>query len=182
MRIAENPLPLLVLLFVFGTPLIALVAVCNFRRARESRGGRVALKVFAGAFLLWLGLFAVYVVKVVAPWRNPVRAQGFSAEGREYCVVQTFDGFTDYQVSFYLRDTSGVWHWNYLAHDDDSWGDTSVEFSGTVIRVRCEGVVVREIRFADAVKPAGPNADRAASFPVTFSVADVAAAHRQRFR
>lgn len=96
-------------------------------------------------FSLMLGIISAYLISI-RPWQSKVLAHGFSPEGREYCVVQTFRDFVEpYQVSFYVRDPRGVWIWNYLEHEDNGWKSATVNFSGSSALIQRNGMPFKEI-------------------------------------
>ena len=93
---------------------------------------------------LFLGVITMWLVSI-RPWQSKVLAHGFSPDGREYCVVQTFkDLIEPYQVSFYIRDKEGIWRWNYLEHEDDGWKSATVVFSGETAQIQRDGVLFKE--------------------------------------
>jgi hypothetical protein len=174
-------LQLLLLIVVFGTPVFTPLIFWFFWRARNARLRRSVLWMSGMVFITWMSLFGSYLVKI-RPYQSGILAEGRSPDGREYFVVQTFTGFVEpYRVSFYMRDSEGVWHWSYLGHDDHSWGDTAVEFSGAEICVLREGVIVKKIPLDAAVKWNPPDWEGSRSFPASFTAKDVEAFHHKRF-
>jgi hypothetical protein len=106
-----------------------------------------------GLFLrVGLGVACAYVILVLAyvstvgPGRSGIVAQGTSPEGRQYCIVQTYKGLIEpYQVSFYIRDPSGVWMCNPLAHQDFAWRSATVTFSNGIGHIAREGELFRDV-------------------------------------
>ena len=97
----------------------------------------IVLALIAGLVSGWL---------IIRPWQSKILTRGYSPEGREYCVVQTFKGFVEpYQVSFYIRDAEGIWRWNYLAHQDNGWKAASVTFSQGAAQIVRNGTLFKVI-------------------------------------
>ena len=172
----------LVLTVLVGTPLICIVF--GLKKRKSSRSATV---------LLWTGIIilAAYFSAVVAfvvwvgPGRSGVLARGKSPTGQEYCVVQTFKGLTEpYQVSFYVRDASGIWRWNYLEHQDVAWRTATVDFSNGVAHVSHNGATVRDILLPTntvdlaTVQP-GYRDDYC---PSNFTAEDILAFHNKKFK
>ena len=97
----------------------------------------IVLALIAGLVPAWL---------IIRPWQSKILTRGYSPEGREHCVVQTFKGFIEpYQVSFYIRDAEGVWRWNYLAHQDNGWKTATVTFSQGAAQISRNGTPFKVI-------------------------------------
>lgn len=137
-------LSLIFTLFV-GMPMVVVVwGVIRFRKSahglRKLMWGSV-VGVTSAYFVLLLSLLFY-----ASPGHSRIITQGTSPKGQEYCVVQSFQDLVEpYQVSFYIRDTGGVWHWNYLEHEDLAWRSAKVEFRGDIALVSRNGVPFREI-------------------------------------
>jgi hypothetical protein len=167
-------------LFVVG-PIVGLVwGVIRFRKS-ESGFRKVLWGIGVGiasaylAFLCWQFYWA-------APGHSGIVTQGTSPGGQEYCVVQSYQDLVEpYRVSFYIRDTSGVWHWNYLEHEDLAWRSAKVEFLGDVALVSRDGVPFREIPLpAKPVDWAAIKPDERNSYcPSNFTVAEVVQSHHR---
>ena len=134
--------------------------------------------------MLLLGVVAAWLVSI-RPWQSKVLAQGYSPEGREYCVVQTFKNLVEpYQVSFYVRDSDGIWRWNYLEHEDDGWKSARVTFPAGSARIERNGSQFKEIEIPN------DQVDLTTVLPgyryqycdSGFSVDDVLAFHNQKYR
>ena len=122
MQTTAQFLQLLLLVLVFGTPVFMPVIFCIYWRKRRVSFRRSVLWLSGGMFATWMSLFSYQSVRV-GPWQSGALAAGSSPDGHEYLVVQTYGGFFErYRVSFYIRDSNGIWHWNYLGHENDSWG------------------------------------------------------------
>jgi hypothetical protein len=142
---------LALLLFLVGVP--ALGVWLTFGSQHSGTATRRRIRVGAGTTLLlvWGGLLATHAIQV-RPWQSGILARGMSPDGREYCVVQTFQGFFEpYRVSLYVRDATGIWHWHYLAHQDHAWRSISVGFTADEIVVARDGVERR--RFPRKIAP-----------------------------
>ena len=136
---------LAVLVILVGTPLVCIFVGLKRLKTSSPRGAKVPL--WTGIIILAGYLSAVVAFVVwVGPARSGILAHGKSPTGQEYCVVQTFKGMVEpYQVSFYVRDSAGVWRWNYLAHQDVAWRSASVDFSNGVAHVSRNGLPFRDI-------------------------------------
>ena len=133
---------------------------------------------------LLIGIIASWLLSI-RPWQSKVLAHGFSPEGREYCVVQTFrDVVEPYQVSFYIRDDQGVWRWNYLEHEDNGWRSATVNFTDSSAMIKRNGVPFKELKI-----PSG-QVDLSTVLPgyrdqycdKDFSVEEVLAFHNQKYK
>lgn len=133
--------------------------------------------------LLVIGAIAVWFASV-RPWQSKILAQGHSPEGREYCVVQTFKDLVEpYQVSFYVRDSDGIWRWNYLEHEDKGWKSARVTFSDGSALIERNGVRFKEIEIpTDQVDMAKVrHGYRDYYCDSGFSVQDVFTFHNQKY-
>ncbi len=136
---------LLALVVLVGLPVLCIVAGVVRLKTLGWRSARVLLTFGTGVLGFYLALLVAYIVSV-GPWRSGILTQGKLPEGREFCVVQSFkDMFEPYQVSFYVRDEAGVWHWNYLEHEDVAWRTAAVTFSNSVAYVSRNGVPFDEV-------------------------------------
>jgi hypothetical protein len=169
---------------VLGLPMVML-ALC-IRAFSRPRSALVRVMSLAGLGVCLLPLVAVgSYVAMMGPGRSAILTEGMSPSGQEYCVVQTFkDLLEPYQVSFYLRDTEGMWRWYYLEHEDSAWRSASVRFAGSKAIVSRNGKPFREVSIptdpADATSvPAGY---REQDCPANFSVQDVFAFHNERYQ
>ena len=176
---------LLALLIVFiGGPLLLLgFGIRTFRRTR-SVTSRVLIGVGAAFFLAYFAAIVSYIA-AVSPGRSGIVTHGVSPDGHEYCVVQTFKDFVEpYQVSFYIRDTNGVWRWNYLEHEDFAWRSAHVAFSGDKIIVFRNGKPFREITMPSGTVDIAsvPKGCRNDYCPAAFSVQEVLAFHNKIYK
>ena len=106
---------------------------------------RITTAIFIVSVLM-LGIIAVVLI-AIRPWQSKILAHGFTPQGREYCVVQTFRDFVEpYQVSFYVRDAQGIWRWNYLEHEDNGWKSATVKFTGNSALIERNGVQFKDIK------------------------------------
>lgn len=122
-----------ILLLLFNVTLLARKGALKIKLL--SLGGLVISLVPITLFLLMVG-----------PWRSGVLIQGMSPAGNEYCIVQTYKNlFEPYQVSFYIRDEEGLWHWNYLEHEDNAWRSADVKFKDKMVVVFRNGKAFKEI-------------------------------------
>jgi len=145
----ETSYIILAQLFVFGLFVIFPVVggvwcVARFRKSAPGLRRKLwgtGIGIFTGYFL-----FLTVLLFHAGPWHSKILVQGASPNGQEYCVVQSFQALPEpYRVSFYIRDASGVWHWNYLAHEDLAWRSAKVEFRDQIAVVSREGAPAREI-------------------------------------
>lgn len=184
-----NYIALLILIAVvavlLGTPTAFLFA--GFRRFRKTRslGSKIMIGIGAAICLVYVYAIVSYVAWV-GPGRSGVVAHGKSPEGLEYCVVQTYKSLIGepYQVSFFIRDTNGLWRGHYLAHQDVAWRSATVEFDGDYARVYRDGIHARDITMPtgsvnmDDVLPGYRDQYR----PADFSVEDIVASHNRKFK
>lgn len=172
---------LLVLVVFVGFPVLCLALGVVRLKTHGWRGARLLLGFGTGTVASYLVLLSAYIVWV-GPGRSGILTQGRSPEGREYLVVQSFKNMVElYQVSFYVRDEVGTWHWNDLEHEDAAWHSATVTFSNGAAQVRRNGNPFREI--ALPAKPVdlaqvGP-ADHNHFCPATFTVDEVVAFHHK---
>jgi hypothetical protein len=170
-----------VLLWVFAVPVLGTTLVFRARNRKSRNARRVHRGVGIALLLAWSGSFLAVGIQI-RPWQSGILAQGRSPDGQEYCVVQTFQGFIEpYRVSLYVRDPDRVWHWHYLAHQDNSWPSATVEFTDDSIVIREDGVVRRRHpRKLEPVDAAGVRTGNSLTYyPAHFTVEDVAAAHHE---
>lgn len=171
-----------------GTPLLLLTVGVRRSKRGRSTGATVML---ASGFSICAAYIAAIVTFIiwVGPYRSGIVLHGRSPDGREYCVVQTYKTLglvgEPYQVSFYIRDADRVWHWNYLAHEDNAWRGVKVVFADGVVRVSANGRPRREIPMpagtvdVAAVQQGGL---RDAYLPAEFSAEEVLQWHNAKFR
>ncbi len=175
----------LLLLFLIGlVPILCLgVGIRRFRKSR-TRGSAALLAMGAILFLAYpLATYAA--ITWVGPGQSGVLTYGYSPEGMEYCVVQTYKHILEpYKVSFYIRDADGIWHWNYLEHEDVAWRAAHVEFEGDRILVFRNGKQLREIPTpTEGVDiDSLPTGYRHQYCPAEFTLKDVVQAHHRRYR
>jgi len=135
-------------LVVFAVVALAPLACICFGLSRvinKSSGGKLLLGIGVGIVCVCGVLVAGYLMMIGAG-RSGIVARGTSPDGREYCIVQTYKGWAEpYQVSFYVRDASGIWRWNYLAHQDTVWNTATVTFNGGVAHVSRDGRHYRDV-------------------------------------
>jgi hypothetical protein len=176
-----NFIGLILLVFLLlGVPLLLAVAVFRCSRAPHPSGSRVGLVLSLSLLVGWAAWIVGSVVRI-GPGQSGIVCRGFSPEGQEYCVVQTFKDFVEpYQVSFYLRDAEGTWQWHYLAHDDGTWRPTVVEFTAEAVRISRKGKLEREIPRPGAVIRQFPDYEKS-NLPRALTAADVAADHDRRY-
>lgn len=136
---------LLVLLVILAFPFVLLIAGFGNSRRPRSRGSKVLIGSGVILILLYAAGF-VQVIVAIGPGQSGLLASGATPDGREYCVVQTFKGWIEpYQVSFYVRDESGLWHKKYLEHEANSWKPVDVRFADGKAQVFSKGVLAREV-------------------------------------
>lgn len=125
---------------LIGLPFVLLEIGLRLFKASPSITSRIKRMMGATLGLAYVALIAAYL-SWVGPWQSGVVTRGFSPEGREYCIVQTFKALIGepYQVSFYIRDTNGLWRSHYLAHEDPSWSGATVDFRGGSANVFLDG-------------------------------------------
>ena len=136
---ANSFILLLTIGILVGLPLVCVV--WGFKRLNICRSGCAKLLLGTGITILCTYLLTILAfVLWVSPGHSGILTQGVSPDGRQYCVVQTFKGMVEpYQVSFYVRDTDGIWRWNYLGHQDVAWRSATVTFSNGIARVKRNG-------------------------------------------
>lgn len=131
---------------------------------------------------IYVACFAAFYLWI-RPWQSKILTHGKSPDGLEYCVVQTYKDFVEpYQVSFYIRDTNGLWRWNYLEHEDGGWRSARVAFSNGTALVFRNGE-----HFRDVPPPTGmvevatvPSDYRDDYCPARFSAEDVLRFHNEK--
>jgi hypothetical protein len=166
---------------VFGVPPLAIFFLFRLRKGARSWGRQIVFGLSGAALLAWVGMVVGYLMRL-GPGQSGILAQGFSPEGREFCVVQKFQDFVEgYRAAFYLRDAAGAWQWVYLAHDDNTWKPTTVEFTPTSVRISRRGVVQREIPRRGETIEQGLDGARE-NRPAQLSAAELAAGYQHGFR
>ncbi len=177
-------LRLIGLALLIGLPTACLIGgILGLKSSSQQRG---KLLVGAGVGILCVyGLMTFAYAACIGPGRSGIVAHGWSPEGREYCIVQTFKTIAEpYQVSFYIRDRDGVWRWNYLAHQDSVWRSATVSFSGGFAHVSRDGNPFRDIRVptnrVDLAKVEPGYRDDYC--PPNFSENDLLSFHNKKFR
>lgn len=176
-------LRLIGLALLIGLPTACLIGgVLGLKSSAQQRG---KLLVGAGVGILCVyGLVAFGYAVCIGPGRSGIVAHGWSPQGREYCIVQTFKTMAEpYQVSFYIRDAGGVWRWNYLAHQDSVWRSAIVSFSDGFAHVSRDGVPFRDIRVpTNRFDLAKVELDRGNYCPSNFTANDLLSFHNRKFR
>lgn len=132
---------------------------------------------------LFMGIITAWIVSM-RPCQSKVLAHGYSPEGREYCIVQTFKGLTEpYQVSFYIRDPDGIWRWNYLEHEDNGWKSAKVSFSQGLAAIERNGQAFKEMEIpSDSVDLAAVLPGYRDEYcPSDYSVEDVLVFHNRQY-
>jgi len=173
----------IVFLIIFGIPLLCIGfgLACLLSKAS---GGKLFLGIGIGILCFYAVVAAGYMMMIGAG-RSGIVAQGTSPNGKEYCIVQTYKGWTEpYQVSFYIRDASGIWRWNYLAHQDTVWSSAAVTFSNGVAHVSRDGHAYRDISLptdtVDLMKIKPGYRDHYC--PSNFTAEDILSFHNKKFR
>ena len=169
---------LLCLVLVLIPAAWTFLSVSLYRRTR-SRRIRTLLAVAILPGLVGTVLGANYWL-ASRPGQKGLLCAGYSPTGREYCVVQSFKCWLEpYQVSFYIRDPGGLWHWNYLEHEDTGWRTADVEFHQDRAVISRNGKPFRTVELAqDAMQPEQIPADMKHHFCAKhFHVHDVLAIH-----
>lgn len=136
-----------------------------------------------------LGLFGLYAAALawgvwrIGPWRSGVVAHGFGAEGREFCVVQTYKAIVEpFQVSLYERRPGEQWRWHYLEHEDVGWRSATVTFQDGRARVTRNGAPFTEIALAaGSLGTETATTAETISCPAHYSVEQVRAFHDDYF-
>jgi len=167
-------------LFILG-PIVGLVwGVVRFRKSATGirkvlwGTGVCSASIYLG-YLYWL-------VSPALPWHSGIVVQGTSPKGAEYCVVQSYYNVVEgYRVSFYIRDTGGVWHQSIMDFETSAWRSAKVDFSDALAAVSRDGVLYREIPLPAkpvdwaAIKPD----ERNNHCPSNFTVAEVVQSHHR---
>jgi hypothetical protein len=174
---------------VFAIVLLAVPIICiglGLARVGISQfvNARVMLAIGVGILCVYVLAPLAYVL-MVGPDRSAIVTQGTSPEGNQYCIVQTYkDLIEPYQVSFYIRDSSGIWRWNYLAHEDFAWRSAAVTFTDRFAQIHRDGVRVRDIpvptNAVDLAKVQPGYQDEYC--PSNFTAEDVLSFHNRRFK
>jgi hypothetical protein len=177
-------IPVLAILAVLVLTPLACISFGISRLICKSSGGKLFLGLGVGIVFVY-GILVVGYLMMIGAGRSGIVARGSSPEGREYCIVQTYKGWTEpYQVSFYIRDASGVWRWNYLAHQDTVWNSATVTFSGGMAHVNHDGSPVRDIPLptntVDLTKIEPGYRDDYS--PSNFTPEDILSFHNKKFR
>lgn len=135
----------LVVLALLSGP--ALLIYFGLRRAKRSHGRGRIMTGFGAVLLLVVLAPLAYHLFLGGPWHTRVVTHGTSPSGQEYCVLQAFQDLGEpYQISFYIRDTNGVWRWNYLDHEGYAWRSADVAFSAEHAQVSRNGKPFRDIQ------------------------------------
>jgi hypothetical protein len=164
-------------LALLGAPL--LLFVFPVRRSL-SWGVRVVAAISGALAAAWLSVIIAYVLWV-GPGRSGVLASGFSPEGKEYCVIQSYQDMVEpYQVSLYVRDAEGAWRWHYLAHEDPAWRSVEVKFDGVLASVYQNGRFAREIPLSFGQVEVS-TAQEQRQCPADFTIAEVLVFHNRLF-
>jgi len=146
-----SPIHLLIFLVILLAIVFALFSPIVFGCGQNDEKARASLVI---RFFKWTGIVILFVclalvlafISSVQPGKSGILTRGVSPTGQEYCVVQTYKGLAEpYQVSFYVRDSAGLWRWNYLAHQDVAWRSATVDFSNGVACVSRDGLPLRDI-------------------------------------
>ena len=167
---------------VLLVPILALPIVCiGFGITIRAR--RVLVSGI-GILCIYVLLILGYVI-MVWPGQSKILARGTSPMGQEYCIVQTYKGWAEpYQVSFYIRDGSGMWRWNYLAHQDIAWHSAIVTFTNGMAQVSRDGRPYRDVPMptntVDLARIEPGYRDEYC--PSNFSAEDVLLFHNKRFK
>jgi hypothetical protein len=172
---------MIMMAILIGVPLLFLVF--GFKSIKFS-SGKMLTGIGTAILLAYLFVIIGYVV-LVGPGRSGILAQGTSPQGLEYCVVQTYKGMIEpYQVSFYIRDTNGLWRWNYLAHQDFSWRSVKVSFKDNSPEIYESSEYMRSV-------PLPTNSINLATVlpgyrdeycPSNFTIEDVLKYHNEKFK
>jgi hypothetical protein len=177
-------IPFLVILMIVVVFPLACISFGIARIGSKSSGGKLFLGIGIGIVCVY-GLLVLRYFIWIGAGRSGIVVQGTSPEGRQYCIIQTYKGWVEpYQVSFYIRDTSGIWRWNYLAHQDRAWKSATVTFSGGTAHVIRDGQHYRDILLPTntvdlaTVEP-GYRGDYS---PSNFTPQDILAVHNQKFK
>jgi len=172
----------LVVVLVVVTLLCGPILLICFGLRRAKRGlarGRIIAGLGTVLLLVFLAPLA-YHLFLGGPWLTRIVTQGTSPSGQEYCIVQAFQNLAEpYQISFYVRDTNGVWRWNYLDHEGYAWWNAGVEFSGAQALVSRNGKPFREITMPTGTVDLAsiPSGYKNHYCPSEFTVDDVFAFH-----
>jgi Uncharacterized membrane protein len=180
-----SPAVLIFFAAVVGVPLCGIALfMSGLRGARnvERRKFFAILKLVAGAAICSLFLYVAGFC-LHQSRQTKILAQGFSPEGREYCVAQTFNNIIEpFQVSFYMRDSEGIWRWSYLAHQDYSWSRVRVDFQNGKADVFKRGKFMRSIDAYVPLPADHPPRDSATyDLSADLGVDDVFKAHNSKF-
>ena len=153
------------MIYMFGPLLVPILIVCAViavltliiragRRASKRGLRRGRIMVAAGAIPLLVMVFLVGgYLYWACPGHSKILTEGTSPSGQEYCVLQVHNGsLTEpYTVSFWIRDTNGVWRWNYLDHESLAWGSAVVTFSAEQAHVSSDGEPFRDIQMPGGI-------------------------------
>lgn len=166
-------------IFVFGIFLLVNGLRGVFKREKP---GRAIFKTLFGLLIVapYLSVAGCVVYQMN---QSKILAQGMSPHGLEYCVVQSYNSLTEpFQVSFFIRDPGGVWHWHYLAHQDSDWKSARVEFDGDTARVYRRDELRGEIKIPTLpADPATVDKNRGQHFPASMTVEELFRWHKDKF-
>lgn len=182
----ENNLVISVLLLgwacaIVGVPLA--IALLFFRRFRPQ--WRLVRTPWRSAWWCTAAAYGVAMLALVVSsgfWRGGIVAAGQLADGREYCVVQTFQDLSEpFRVTLYVRTDDGAWRSYYLEHEADGWRSAEVELAGDRVRVKRDGVGFRDVAIVTRAVDltALPPEERVLYQPATLDRAEIEAIHRR---
>lgn len=161
---------------------LLVLGAWGIKRIR-SRVERILIGIGLAILLVYFFELITHVIPASPGWSGIV-VQGKSPQGQEYCVVQTYQGMFEYLITFYVRDTQGVWRRNTLDPDADAWRSATVEFTNGIARVRHNGVQLRDIPMPTGTVEIAevPLGEQDMYCPSSYSVEDVFKFHNKRFR
>lgn len=95
-----------------GTPLLFVLSTAAVVGKRRSSFFGLSI---SGIVFLWVGFS-------IAFGNNRIIARVTARDGTEMCLVQRYDGPTEYNISFYERKPGEKnWGWFYYEHEDARW-------------------------------------------------------------
>jgi hypothetical protein len=164
---------------IFGLPFA--LGVWSQRVPRFTR--RPDMTILGAVTLVYLPVLAAFLFWV-GPWRSGVVVAGKSRDGRDYCVVQTFQDLAEpFRVALYVRTDGGAWRWYYLEHEDCGWRSARVEIVDGVAHVLRNGAWFRDVPLSNAapdLRALAPD-ERGRYRPASYDAARLAADHATRW-
>lgn len=175
----------LLALFIGAPGSLFLFGLWFFRRAKTPFG-RVLPGVMTVVGAAGLSVVGLHLYRS-APGHSGILAAGASPDGREYCLVQSHNGFPEglgepYTVALFVRDNEGKWRWHYVDHESLRWANGSVVFEDESVHTYEDTKLYRSVE----LNLGPPDAEHpwvdANDLPAELSANQVAERHLERHR